>query len=136
MKALLKRIVLAFWRPIERHAAGAYLAGPHLSDALAVGDRFAARGYGVVLGFWNADDDGPEAVARENLAVIEALRVRPGDWYLSVKAPALGYSRELVQEIETSAQHAPSMAPPTRSIKDSNGPPLSAMARSTNPSFV
>lgn len=103
MKALLKWIVLAFWRPIERRAAGAYLAGPHLSDALAAGDRIAARGYGVVLGFWNADDDGPEAVARENLAAIGALTDRDHQggrsWYLSIKVPALGYSRELVQEI-------------------------------------
>ncbi len=111
MRALLKRIVLAVWRPIERRAAGAYLAGPRLVDALAAGDRVAARGYGVILGFWNADDDGPEDVARENLAAIEALQVRDRacglscgvSWYLSIKVPALGYSRELVQGIAKAA---------------------------------
>jgi proline dehydrogenase len=97
--SLLKRIALALWRPIERRAAGAYLAGPSLSDALAAGDRVAERGYGVILGFWNADDDEPRDVARENLAAIEALAERGSRWYLSIKAPALGYSHELVAEI-------------------------------------
>ena len=99
LRALLKRIALSVWRPIERRAAGAYLAGPSLSDALAAGDRAAARGYGVILGFWNADDDEPGDVARENLAAIEALAERGGRWYLSIKAPALRYSRELITEI-------------------------------------
>ena len=99
MRALLKRIVLAVWRPIERRAAGAYLAGPSLSDALTAGDRVADRGYGVILGFWNADDDEPPAVAHENLAAIEAMAGRGGRWYLSIKVPALAYSRELVEEI-------------------------------------
>ena len=78
---------------------GAYLAGPSLSDALAAGDRAAARGYGVILGFWNADDEEPGDVARENLAAIEALAERGGRWYFSIKAPALRYSRELIAEI-------------------------------------
>jgi proline dehydrogenase len=99
LRTLLKRIVLAVWRPIERRAAGAYLAGPSLSDALAAGDRVAERGYGVILGFWNADGDEAGDVARENLAAIEALAERGGRWYLSIKAPALRYSRELVTEI-------------------------------------
>jgi proline dehydrogenase len=99
LRSLLKRIVLAVWRPIERRAAGAYLAGPSLSDALAAGDRVAERGYGVILGFWNGDDDEPPDVARENVAAIEALGERGGRWYLSIKAPALGYSRPLVAEI-------------------------------------
>jgi proline dehydrogenase len=101
LRGLLKRIVLAVWRPIERRAAGAYLAGPSLSDALAAGDRVAERGYGVILGFWNADEDDPRDVARENLAAIESIAARGDRWYLSIKAPALGYSAELVREIAT-----------------------------------
>jgi proline dehydrogenase len=100
---LPKRIALAVWRPIERRAAGAYLAGPKLSDALDAGDRIAARGYGVVLGFWNADIAAPEDVMDENLGALVALAARGEDWYLSVKAPALGYSRELVAQIATAS---------------------------------
>jgi proline dehydrogenase len=97
--ALLKRIAMALWRPLERRAAGAYMAGPKLADALDAGDRVAERGYGVVLGFWNADGANPEDVAAENLAVIDAMRTRGWDWYLSIKAPALGFSPELVGNI-------------------------------------
>lgn len=103
MKALLKRIALALWRPIERRAAGAYLAGPELPAALDAGDRIAALDYGVVLGFWNADGDAPEAVTAENLGAIEAIRPRGNRWYLSIKAPALGYSAELVDRIVLAA---------------------------------
>jgi proline dehydrogenase len=99
VKSLLKRIVLALWRPIERRAAGAYLAGPELSDALEAGGRVAELGYGLTLGFWNPDDADPSEVAKENLALIEALRGRGWDWYLSIKVPALGFSPELVAEI-------------------------------------
>jgi proline dehydrogenase len=99
LSALLKRLALRLWRPIERRAAGAYLAGARLSDALAAGDRIAARGYGIVIGFWNADDDAPERVAAEDVTALEALGPRGASWYLSVKAPALGYSGELVGRI-------------------------------------
>ena len=103
LKPLLRRIALALWRPIERRAAGAYLAGPELSAALESGDRVATRGYGVILGFWNADDDAPEAVTAENLVAIESIGTRGSGWYLSIKAPALGYSAELVDQIVQAA---------------------------------
>lgn len=99
MIPLPKRLALRLWAPIERRAAGAYLAGPGLADALAAGDRIAARGYGVAIGFWNADGDAPERVAAEDVAALEALGPRSASWYLSVKAPALGYSSELVGRI-------------------------------------
>ena len=99
MTTLPKRTALVVWRPIERRAAGAYLAGPKLSDALLTGDRIAERGYGIVLGFWNPDGADPRAVAGENLAALAALSARGGGWYLSIKAPALGYSRELIGQI-------------------------------------
>jgi proline dehydrogenase len=126
MKSFLKRLALALWRPIERRAAGAYLAGPELSASLESGDEIAARGYGVVLGFWNADSDPPEAVASENLAAIEAIRPRGTRWYLSIKAPALGYSSELVGRIVRAAaplgtivhfdSHAPDTADQTTAL--------------------
>jgi proline dehydrogenase len=94
-----KRLALSAWRPIERRAARRYLAGPALVDALRAADRITARGYGIVIGFWNPDEAEPRAVAAENLAVVDALRERGRDWCLSIKAPALGYSAELVEEI-------------------------------------
>jgi proline dehydrogenase len=119
LSTLPRRIALAVWRPIERRAAGAYLAGPKLSDALDAGARIVERGYGLVLGFSNADGDDPEAVAAENLAAIEAMGPLRRDWHLSVKAPALHYSTELLGPIaEASAKagvflHFDSHAPDT-----------------------
>jgi proline dehydrogenase len=94
-----RRIALAVWRPFERRAAGAYFAGPVLADALAAADRIAARGYEIALAYWNADGADPEEVARENLAALAALSDRGLNRYVSVKAPALQYSRELVRQI-------------------------------------
>ena len=94
-----RRIALAVWRPVERRAAGAYFAGPDLTDAIAAADRIAARGYELALAYWNADGAAPRAVADESLAALAALRARGLDTYLSVKAPALEYSRELVRQI-------------------------------------
>ncbi len=52
-----------------------------------------------MIGFWNPDEAAPRAVAAQNLAAADALRERNSDWCLSVKAPALGYSPELVNQI-------------------------------------
>jgi proline dehydrogenase len=92
-----KRVALALWKPIERRAAGAYLAGPTLSDALEAGDRIAPLGYGVVLGFWNAEHDPPATVAGEHLRALGAIAPRGRGWYLSIKAPALDFSSDLVR---------------------------------------
>jgi proline dehydrogenase len=91
------------WKPIERRAAGAYLAGPALTDALEAGDRIAALGYGVILGFWNADEDPPGAVATEDLEALGAIAARGSSWYLSIKAPALDFSSELVRGVVEAA---------------------------------
>jgi proline dehydrogenase len=96
---LAKRAVLWVWRPIERRAARAYLAGPALADALHAADRIAGRGYGIAIGFWNPDEADPREVAVEGLAAVDAMRARGHGWHLSIKAPALGYSLALVQQI-------------------------------------
>jgi proline dehydrogenase len=101
--AIAKRIGLALWKPIERRAAGAYLAGPRLPDALEAGERIAALGYGVILGFWNADDDSPAAVAAESLDALGSIAPRGAGWYLSVKAPALDFSSDLVRGVVEAA---------------------------------
>jgi proline dehydrogenase len=103
---LLKRIALALWRPIERRAASAYLAGPALGDAVTASERIDRLGYGLIVGFWNADGDEPGDVAAENVAAIEGMSGRGADWYLSIKPPALGYSTELIGGIVRAAATA------------------------------
>ncbi len=84
--------------PLARRAAGAYVAGEHLQDALNVADRFADRGLGVTLGFWDGDEDSPRHIADAYLAGIKAVEGRDHA-YLSIKVPSLKFSEELLAEI-------------------------------------
>jgi proline dehydrogenase len=84
--------------PLARRAAGSYVAGEHLDDALEVADRLAERGLGVTLGYWDAEGEPPRHVADTYLAAIEALAGRDHA-YLSIKVPSLKFSDELVKEI-------------------------------------
>ncbi|MBI4627387.1 MAG: proline dehydrogenase [Candidatus Rokubacteria bacterium] len=49
--------------------------------------------------FWNGPDDSPREVARAYLASLDALARERMDCHLSIKAPALGFDRELLSEI-------------------------------------
>lgn len=85
--------------PLVRWAAQTYVAGPQVGDALRVCRRAARRGFKGALGFWNDDGDAPRAVADVHLAAIEGLAREPAGGWVSVKLPALGYSRDLLEEV-------------------------------------
>jgi proline dehydrogenase len=84
--------------PLARRAAGAYVAGEQLQDALNVADRLADRGLGVTLGFWDGEADSPRQIADAYLAGIQAIGQRDHA-YLSIKVPSLKFSAELLTEI-------------------------------------
>jgi proline dehydrogenase len=69
-----------------------------LADALAACRRAADRGFAVALGFWDGGE-GPREVADTYLGALEAIAAAGLDGYLSIKAPAIGFSRELLAEI-------------------------------------
>jgi CelD/BcsL family acetyltransferase involved in cellulose biosynthesis len=79
---------------VERASRG-YVAGTELDDALAAARRVAARGYAVTACYWNGDDDPPGDVAEAYGRTGAALAESGLDAYVSVKAPALAYDREL-----------------------------------------
>src|SRR5262245_33475875 len=92
------RVLRSAWQPLARRAALAYIAGPMLTDAVAVCRTAAARGLATTIGFW----DGGEplsCVAAENLAALDAIAADRLDCYLSIKAPALGFSDSLVRAL-------------------------------------
>jgi proline dehydrogenase len=100
-----------------RHAARAYTAGPYSQDARAVCERLALDGIRSTVCYWNIEGDQPLHVMEfyvDLLGVISSLKT---NCYLSVKAPALAYKLELLQNILERAKrtqadvHFDSLAP-------------------------
>jgi proline dehydrogenase len=57
------------------------------------------RGRASAVGFWNQGSEEPDQVARTYGAAAEAASRNGLDTHLSIKAPALGFSTELVAEL-------------------------------------
>jgi proline dehydrogenase len=98
LTARARRMVSKCLLPLARRAAGAYVAGDQLQDALDVADRLTERGLGVTLGFWDGEADPPRQIADAYLAGINAIEGRDHA-YLSIKVPSLKFSEELLAEI-------------------------------------
>ncbi|MEK6328294.1 MAG: proline dehydrogenase [Actinomycetota bacterium] len=92
--------------PLRRRAASAYVAGPRIDDALLACHTLRARGRAGAVGFWNRGGDEPDHVMHTYLAAVDALSRSGLDAYLSIKAPALGYSPELIAKLLERARSA------------------------------
>ncbi len=99
MIAPFRRWVWASWRPIAERAARAYVAGPDLSDALRACYAIADQGMATTICPWDGDGDSPRRVADSYCTALQALGRTPLDCYLSIKAPSLGFSRDLLGEL-------------------------------------
>jgi proline dehydrogenase len=84
---------------VLRRAAAAYVAGPRIDDALLACRALRERGRASTVGFWNERSEQPDQVAQTYGAAVEAVSQDGLDTYLSIKAPALGFSAELVAEL-------------------------------------
>lgn len=105
MIAPLRRLVWASWRPIAERAARAYVAGPELADALRVCYTFARQGIATTICPWDAAGDPTRRVADAYLAALHGVGGTALDCYVSIKAPSLGFSGELLRELlETARQ--------------------------------
>jgi proline dehydrogenase len=106
-------------RPLAARAARTYVAGPELADAVATCRSFGDRGIASTVSYWDGERDSPRSVADQCLAAIGELAESGLDCYLSIKAPALGYSSDLVSQIVERAAaanigvHFDSLAPDT-----------------------
>jgi proline dehydrogenase len=78
-------------------AARCYVAGPAAEDARAHAHELVARGYSVTTCFWDTGRAAPEQVADRYDQALEIARAYGG--YVSVKAPAVGYSLELLASL-------------------------------------
>ena len=89
--------------PLIHRAAHAYVAGEHLADALKVANILAPRGLNATLGYWDSPENTPRIVADEYIAGVKALAGRENS-YLSIKAPSLGFLRDLLNEVAQQAR--------------------------------
>jgi proline dehydrogenase len=78
-------------RRVADVAARRYVAGPLLSDALAVGRRLGDRGWRLTLGYWDGPSDTPAGVEQ---TYHEAIEQAPPGTRLSVKLPGIGFAPE------------------------------------------
>ncbi len=102
----VRRAAKACVMPLVSAAARRYVAGDTLEEALRVKERLAAEGLWATLGYWNADGDPARVVADRYLAALSALAHDPPESYVSIKLPALRFSKELLREVaEKAAAH-------------------------------
>ena len=83
------------WRVLEtvgQWAAGAYVVGPALSDALRACQALEARGYSSTMCAWNADASPPDENAARYAEAIDAISTERLDCYLSLKAQEVDFS--------------------------------------------
>lgn len=99
MKRQLRRMAGAVLRLAIRVAGLLFIRGSRLSDAIRTSGRLRARGRSTTLGYFNADNEAPRAVADATLSAVDALAALGTGGYLSIKAPALGYDSGLIGEI-------------------------------------
>jgi proline dehydrogenase len=79
-----------------RRAAAAYVAGRQIDDALLACRMLRERGRATTVGFWNEASEEPREVARTYREALEAMSQTGLDTHLSIKAPALGFSPDLL----------------------------------------
>src|SRR5437762_9902183 len=99
MNKMLVSLKRTCWHPLLQRAAQAYVAGPDLADALAVCRAVCQRGGVCTLGYWNRTEDPVSTIMETNRAALQALTTEGLPCSLSVKAPALRFSSDLLLEI-------------------------------------
>jgi len=98
MEENLRKMMRRCWRPFAARAARPYIAGPELADGVQACRSLVRRGLATIC-FWNGDSDSPRKTADAYLAALDALAREKLNCSLSVKAPPLGFARDLLAEI-------------------------------------
>ena len=128
----MHQVVRACVLPVMRFAARSYIAGPESADAIRVSRLLAKRNLGSTICYWNDKADAPRTVADQYLKSLVAMAEENLDWELSVKAPALQDSENLIEEVAEQAEkarirlhfdsHGPESVEATFDLIDAAGP--------------
>jgi proline dehydrogenase len=86
----------AMLRAVVGRAARPYIAGAHVADAIACASDLQRAGMTSALAYWNDAGEDPRQVCAAYLEAVDALAAAALPGYVSIKAPALGLSQELV----------------------------------------
>jgi len=86
-------------RDIVGRAARPYITGPRVTDAIACAAALQRSGLTSALAYWNDSGEDPRLVCAAYLEAVEALAAAGLPGYVSIKAPALGRSQELVDAV-------------------------------------
>jgi len=99
-----------------------------LVETLCLCENLSRRGLASSIGYWNDKNDSPRMIADANLEVLTRLSRYQRGSYLSIKAPPLHYSGELLSEVASRANevgirlhfdaHGPESANPTFELID------------------
>lgn len=117
MIASVRRLAWSSWQQMAKRAARAYVAGPELEDALRVCRMLSQQDIATTICRWDGDGESPRFVADSYLEALAGVGGAGLDCYLSIKAPPLEFSRELVGSILETARlrgieiHFDSLAP-------------------------
>jgi proline dehydrogenase len=106
MRPTVRRAAWAGYHVLAKIAGRNYVAGTSVDGALQTCRQLQQQGFGSTLAYWNTEHDAPEAVAQHYIDASDALAREGLDCYLSVKATALHYSRDLLSEVATRAAAA------------------------------
>lgn len=92
-------VVKGILRRVIDRAAGSYVSGPELSDAIACARALARDGVSSTVAYWNDNGEDPPHVHAAYLAAIDAVGDAGTPTYVSIKAPALSMSVSLTEEL-------------------------------------
>lgn len=85
--------------PLARRAARTYIVGDRLADATRVCERLERQGVLASIGYWNRDGEPAREVFEQCIRIIRDAASLTGRPYMSIKAPALDFRQDLVEEI-------------------------------------
>lgn len=95
MSSIGRRVASA----LAERAGRAYVVGPELADALRACHSLETRDLRSTICFWNRLTDAPRDIADRYLDAIDAIGDARLDCRVSIKAPPLRFSRELVRDV-------------------------------------
>jgi CelD/BcsL family acetyltransferase involved in cellulose biosynthesis len=86
-------------RAVATRPALRYAAGAGLGAVIPLCRELQQRGFASAIGYWNRWEEEPAAVAGVYLQTVECIDGEGWKAYISMKAPALGFERELVDRV-------------------------------------
>lgn len=88
---------------------GRRVSGPDPAATARTCCRLKRQGLASAVGYFQAPDARPEEIVQANAAIADLLAALPGDAYLSVKAPPLGFDAGRLRAIAAAAAGLPLM---------------------------